>query len=117
MRTTKTVLTTLSSLTPPLPGRDAIESCANCEDAEATACFAYFGCDRHRVERWYNVVAGLEQTLATPGAHTARPPFSAPRLVLRTLLDLQQPAHLTATSVQYAALSLRHVPVFNCTTG
>ncbi len=50
-------------------GRDAIESCSNLEGAEATACFAYFGCDRQKVKQWFSVVAAFEQSLAIPGAH------------------------------------------------
>ena len=58
---------------PPPLGRDAIESCSGLEGAEATACFAYFGCDRQKVKQWFSVVAALEQSLAIPGAHMRRP--------------------------------------------
>ena len=120
----------------PLARRDAIESCSNCEDADATACFAFFGCDRHRVERWYHVVAGLEQTLAMPGARTAYSLLSAPCVEVFLLLVLCCWFHMSKSLVpnvsfivvvssrrtdrqylQLAALHLSHVSKFACITG
>ena len=57
---------------PRFPNRDAIESCSGLEGAEATACFAYFGCDRQKVKQWFSTVVTLEQALSIQGARMRR---------------------------------------------
>ena len=79
-----------------LPRRDAIESCSSCEGAEATACYAYFGCDKRRVDRWFSIVAKLEQSLVMPGARVHWPPNLPAHLMH---------FHLSSTCLSMAAVT------------
>ncbi|CAL5222374.1 g4728 [Coccomyxa viridis] len=43
-----------------LDARDALETCSILDESSKKACYAQFGCDGQRVERYFNAVEHLE---------------------------------------------------------